>query len=88
MAKVDSGSEEEFQDSKEETPPRSLAQSNAAPRVPQSTLQTTGPPSPPNLTARRIETAGPVESPQTPSSVESANAAHTANPVGRYKIFS
>ena len=42
VAEVDLGSEEEFQDSKEEaTPPRSLAQSIAVPRVPQSTLQTT-----------------------------------------------
>ena len=87
VAKVDSGSEEEFQDSKEETPPRSLAQSIAAPRVPQSTLQTTRPPSPPNLTACRIETAGPVESPQTPSSVESANATHTANLLEDIKYF-
>ena len=34
VAEVDSGSEEEFQDSKEELPPRSLAESITATRVP------------------------------------------------------
>ena len=39
------------------------------------------------MTACHIETAGPVESPETPSSVESANAAHTANLLEDIKYF-
>ena len=87
VAEVDSGSEDEFQDSKENLPPRSLAESIAATRVPQvSTLQTAQPSSP-DLTKHHIEQTGPVESLQTPSSVESANATHTANLLEDIKYF-
>ena len=87
MAEVDSGSKDEFQDSKEDPPPRSLAESIAATRVPQvPTFQTTQPSSP-DLTEHHIEQTGPVESPQTPSSVESANANHTANLLEDIKYF-
>ena len=84
VAEVDAGSEEEFQDSKEDLPPRSLAESITATRVPQvATFQTSQPQ--PDLAEHHIEQqTGPVESLQTPSSVESANITSYRKPVGRY----
>ena len=86
MAEVDSSSEDEFQDSKEGPPPRSLAESITATRVPQVATSQTSQPQP-NLTKHHIEPTGPVESPQTPSSVESAGAHHTANLLEDIKYF-
>ena len=86
VAEVDSSSEDEFQDSKEGPPPRSLAESVTATRVPQvATSQTAQPQR--NLTRHHIEPTGPVESPETPSSVESASAHHTANLLEDIKYF-
>ena len=87
VAEVDSGSEDEFQDSKETLPPRSLAESIAATRVPQVSTFQTAQPSSLDLTEHHIEQTGPVESLQTPSSVESANATHTANLLEDIKYF-
>ena len=86
VAEVDSSSEDEFQDSKEGPPPRSLAESITATRVPQvATSQTSK--LQPNLTKHHIKPTGPVESPQTPSSVKSANTQHTANLLEDIKYF-
>ena len=46
VAEVDSSSDDEFQDSNTEQPPRSLAQSITATRVPQVAAQQTSQPSP------------------------------------------
>ena len=80
-------SDEEFQDSKEVLPPRPLAESITAARIPQvATSQTAQ--SQPDLTVHHVEQqTGPVESPQTPSSVESAGAQHTANLLEDIKYF-
>ena len=87
MAEGDSSSEEEFQDSREVPPPRSLAESITANRVPQvATLQTTSQPRP-ILMEHHVEQTEPVESPQTPDSAESANAQHTANLLEDIKYF-
>ena len=88
VAEVDASSDEEFQDSKEILPPRPLAESITAARIPQvATSQTAQLQS--DLTVCHIEQqTGPVESPQTPSSVESANARSYCKPVGGHKIFS
>ena len=87
VAEVDSSSDEEFQDSREVLPPRSLAESITAARIPQvATSQTAQ--SQLDLTAHHIEQqAGPVESPQTPSSVDSAGAQHTTNLLEDIKYF-
>ena len=86
VAEVDSSSEDEFQDSKEDPPPRSLAESVTATRVPQVATSQTSQPQP-DLTEHHIEQTGPVESLQTPSSVESANTQHTANLLEDIKYF-
>ena len=79
-------SEDEFQDSKEGPPPRSLAESITATRVPQvATSQTSQ--LQPNLTKHHVKPTGLVESPQTPSSLESANTQHTANLLEDIKYF-
>ena len=62
VAEVNSGSEDEFQDSKETLPPRSLAESIAATRVPQVSTFQTAQLSSPDLTEHHIEQTGPVES--------------------------
>ena len=86
VAEVDLSSEDEFQDSKEGPPPRSLAESVTATRVPQvATFQTSQ--LQPNLTKHHTKPTGPVEPPQTPSSVESANTQHTANLLEDIKYF-
>ena len=87
VAEVDSSSDEEFQDSKEVLPPRTLAESITAARIPQiATSQTTSQPQP-DLSGHHVEQqARPVESPQTPDSVESANT-HTANLLEDIKYF-
>ena len=86
VVEVDLSSEDEFQDSKEDPPPRSLAESFTANRVPQAATSQTARPQP-NLTEHHVEQTGLVESPQTPSSVESANAHHTANLLEDVKYF-
>ena len=86
MAEVDSSSEDKFQDSKEDPPPRSFVESITATRVPQvATFQTAQ--LQPDLTEHHTKQTGPVESPQTPSSVESANTHHTANLLEDIKYF-
>ena len=86
VAEVDSSSEDEFQDSKEDPPPRSMAESITATRVPQvATFQTAQPQ--PDLTKHHIKPTGPVESPQTPSSVESAKTHHPTNLLEDIKYF-
>ena len=67
--------------------PRSLAESIAATRVPQVSTFQTAQPSSLDLTEHHIQQTGPVESPQTPSSVESANTKHTANLLEDIKYF-
>ena len=87
VAEVDSSSDEEFQDSKEVLPPRTLAESITTARIPQiATSQTTSQPQP-DLSGHHVEQqTRPVESPQTPDSVESANT-HTANLLEDIKYF-
>ena len=87
VAEVDLSSEDEFQDSKEDPHPRSLAESITATRVPQVSTFQTAQPSSPNQTEHHIKQTGPVESLQTPSSVESANTQHTANLLEDIKYF-
>ena len=62
VAEVDSDSEDEFQDSREALPPRSLAESITATRVPQVTTHQTM--QPPSLNRHRIEKPESGESPQ------------------------
>ena len=87
VAEVDSSSDDEFQDSKEVLPPRTLTESITAARIPQiATSQTTSQPQP-DLSGHHVEQQTRyVESPQTPDSVESANT-HTANLLEDIKYF-
>ena len=80
VAEVDSSSDDEFQDSNTEQPPRSLAQSITATRVPQVATQQTNQPSS-NQSRHQVQQAESVESIQTPNSVESVESVktHTAN---------
>ena len=87
VAEVDSESDVEFQDSKEELPIQSLASSIAVPRVPQITTRETMRPSSHELSQHHTEQPETGEFPQTPSSVESANASHTANLLEDIKYF-
>ena len=83
VAEVDSGSEEEFQDSKEDLPPRSLAESITATRVPQvATFQTAQPQ--PDLTEHHIRTNWTCRvSPDSKFSRECKYPSY-CKPVGRY----
>ena len=88
VAEVDSSSDNEFQDSNTEQPPRSLAQSITATRVPQVAAQQTNQPSPTRPRHQEQQT-GSVESVQTPGSVESVESVntHTANLLEDVKYF-
>ena len=80
VAEVDSSSNDEFQDSNTEPPPRSLAESITATRVPQVATQQTNQLSL-NQIRRQEQQTGSVEPVQSPSSVESVESvnSHTAN---------
>ena len=82
------GSEEEFKDSREALPPRSLAESIAATRVPQAATQLT---SQLLLLERphtvQSETGESPQTPETPSSDEGENANHVANLLEDIKYF-
>ena len=91
VAEVDSSGDDEFEDSKEEHHPQSLAESITATRVPQIATQLTSQPSLPNQSRHQAQQVGPVEAIQTPSpslveSVESVNP-HTANLLEDVKYF-
>ena len=88
VAEVDSSSDDEFQDSNTEQPPRSLAESITATRVPQVATQQTNQPSP-NRTRCQEQQTESVESVQTPNSVESVESVntHTANLLEDVKYF-
>ena len=88
MAEVDSSSDDEFQDSNTEQPPRSLAESITATRVPQVATQQTNQPSPtrPRHQVQRTESVESVQTPGLVESVESVNT-HTANLLEDVKYF-
>ena len=88
VAEVDSSSDDEFQDSNTEQPPRSLAQSITATRVPQVAAQQTSQPPSPTRT-RQVQRTESVESVQTPGSTESVESVntHTANLLEDVKYF-
>ena len=88
VAEVDSSSDDEFQDSNTEQPPRSLAESITATRVPQVATQQTNQPSP-NRSRHQVQQTESVESVQTPNSVESVESVntHTANLLEDVKYF-
>ena len=77
----------EFQNSREALPTRSLADSIAVPRVPQTTTIETSQPSSHEVGQHHIEQPESGESPQTPSSEESANASHMANLLEDVRYF-
>ena len=88
VAEVDSSSDDEFQDSKTEQQPRSLAESITATRVPQVATQPTNQLSP-NQSRHQVQQTESVESVHTPNSVESVESVntHTANLLEDVKYF-
>ena len=87
MVEVDSDSDVEFQDSREVLPTRSLADSTAVPRVPQTTTTETMQPLLHELSQHCTKQLESGESLQTPNSEESANASHTANLLEDIRYF-
>ena len=88
MGEVDSDSDVEFQHSREVLPTRSLADSIAVPRVPQTTIiEATATIIPRELEQHHTEQPESRGSPQTPSSEEGANASHTANLLEDVRYF-
>ena len=84
---VDSDSDDDFQDSREALPTRSMADPITITRVPQSTtLRTTQLPSL-DLTRHQEEQPESGGSPQTPGSEEGTNASHVANLLEDVKYF-
>ena len=87
MGQVDLDSDDDFQDSREVLPTRSLTDPITVTRVPQATtLKTTQPPSL-DLTRHQAKQPESGGSPQTPDSEEGANASHVANLLEDVKYF-
>ena len=87
MGEVDLDSDVEFQDSREVLPTRSLADSIAVPRVPQTTTSETIQPSSTEIVSHHMEQSESGESPQVLSSEEGAGAINTASLIEDVRYF-
>ena len=87
MGEVNSDSNVEFQDSREVLPTRSLADSIAVPRVPQTTTSETIQPSSTGIVSHHTEQSESGESPHVLSSEEGTGAINTASLIEDVRYF-
>ena len=87
VVEVDSDSDVEFQDSREGLPTRSLADSIAVPRVPQTTTSETIQPSSTGNVSHRTEQSESGESPQVLGSEEGTSAINTVSLIEDIRYF-